>query len=446
VPIEQGGPHQGSNSVSIRQFNVRVILSALRRLGSASKADIARQAALTTNAAGVIVRELERAGLVREQGKKRGGGRGQPATMLTLDPEGAYAVGIRIDRGAIETVLVDFAGRPIARRCHIMDLPSPEETIALLARDVETVLSTIEPERRTHVVGIGVAAPYNLGSWMRELGISASALGRWDAFDIAAALVTATGYDVIVENDGTAAAVAELFYGHGRTLDDFLYLFIGPAIGGGVVLAGQYLRGVSGNAGDVAMIPVQPSALSSAPRPEKVWDILISRASINALVRHLRWSGAELSGLADLSSVAARHSMAVEEWTDDCADALVVPVLASVAVLDVASVVIDSDLDRTILDRIIGQLQRRLDDSVPEARNPPRILRGSFGKDAGAVGAASLPLHLNFSPHSGIPTGRRDVPAGESGWPAAQSQFAIHRPEFSLSNRDRRRSDEILVG
>jgi hypothetical protein len=138
--------------------------------------------------------------------------------------------------------------------------------------------------------------------------------------------------------------------------------------------------------------------------------------------------------------------MAVEEWTDDCADALVVPVLASVAVLDVASVVIDSDLDRTILDRIIGQLQRRLDDSVPEARNPPRILRGSFGKDAGAVGAASLPLHLNFSPHSGIPTGRRDVPAGESGWPAAQSQFAIHRPEFSLSNRDRRRSDEILVG
>ncbi|MBP0573988.1 ROK family protein, partial [Mycobacterium tuberculosis] len=101
-----------------------------------SKADIARHAGLTSNAAGVIVRELTSLGLVVELGKKRGGGRGQPATMLALDPRGAYAVGVRIDRGAVETVLVDFAGRPIERRYRTQTLPPPEATVALIAADV----------------------------------------------------------------------------------------------------------------------------------------------------------------------------------------------------------------------------------------------------------------------------------------------------------------------
>jgi hypothetical protein len=33
----------------------------------------------------------------------------------------------------------------------------------------------------------------------------------------------------------------------------------------------------------------------------------------------------------------------------------------------------------------------------PESRDPPRLLRGSVGRDAPAIGAAILPLHLNYS-------------------------------------------------
>ncbi len=79
---------QGSNSVNLRLFNERVILTALRRLGSASKADLARHAKLTSNTAGVIVRELEAQRLIRTEGK-RSGLRGQPATLLSLNAEGA---------------------------------------------------------------------------------------------------------------------------------------------------------------------------------------------------------------------------------------------------------------------------------------------------------------------------------------------------------------------
>ena len=60
--LTQAAGGQGSNSAIMRQFNERVILTALRRLGEASKADLARQASLTQNTAGQIVRELERHG------------------------------------------------------------------------------------------------------------------------------------------------------------------------------------------------------------------------------------------------------------------------------------------------------------------------------------------------------------------------------------------------
>ena len=32
------------------------------------------------------------------------------------------------------------------------------------------------------------------------------------------------------------------------------------------------------------------------------------------------------------------------------------------------------------------------------SREPPRLLRGSVGREAAAIGAAILPLHLNYSP------------------------------------------------
>ena len=85
------------------------------------------------------------------------------------------------------------------------------------------------------------------------------------------------------------------------------------------------------------------------------------------------------------------------EWLDDAADALVQPVLSAVRVLDVAAVVVDGTLPRPVLDQLIAKLERDLALASPESREPPRLMRGTVGRDAPAIGAAILPLHLNFS-------------------------------------------------
>ncbi|MEF2074374.1 ROK family transcriptional regulator [Consotaella aegiceratis] len=399
--IKQG---QGSNSGQIRRFNERVILAALRRMGRASKADLARIASLTNNAAGVIVQELEKAGLVSVLGKKRNGGPGQPPTMLALNPTGAYAIGIRLDRGTIKTVLVDFTGAALAQYVHTLDLPSPQDTVALLAEDISKLLERLAPDRRNRLVGIGLATPYNLGAWLELLSLPAATFRCWEDFDLGAAISEATGLEVVIENDGAAATIAELFYGQGRRIDDFLYLFVGPAIGGGFVSDGEYYRGSNGNAGDIGMIPVRPSSLPSAPSTDKTWDILLSRASVNSLVRHLRWSGQVITGLDDIEPAASAAPSATAEWIDDCVEALAPATLAACSILDVAAVVLDGDLPPAVLEDLASRLERRMAAEAAESRPPPPLVLGTLGKDAGAIGAATLPLHLNFSPHAAILT------------------------------------------
>ncbi|MHB2170193.1 ROK family transcriptional regulator [Alsobacter sp. R-9] len=392
----------GSNSVLVGDFNERVVLSTLRRFGPASKADLARRIGLTSNAAGVIVRKLEENGLVRAVGK-RYGGRGQPATVLELDPSGAYSIGVRIDRDMIEAVLVDLSGE-ILERVVVDGLPEPVEAVEALAGHVRRFRRRLG-KGASRLSGLGVATPYNLGSWLNELGLQAETLKAWDAFDLQPALQQATGLAVVIENDGSAAACGELLYGHGRELDDFLYLFIGPALGGGVVLGGNYLRGRNANAGDLAVVPVGHSTLPSAPAPRGPQTPLIARASLAALARHLRFRGVPLRSTLDLDGAIEAAPKAFAEWMDDAAEAMSCPVLTGAHILDVDHVVLAGDLSHEHLAPLAQRLAACCAERVAESRKPPQILVGAVGRDAGAVGAASLPVHVSYSPLRELLTG-----------------------------------------
>ncbi len=390
-------PGQGALSSQIRHFHQRLVLQRLRRVGEASRADLARAAGLTNTAMGDIIKQLEEQGLVRSVGKRHEGQRGQPATMLSLDPDGAYALGVRLDRSRVETVLIDMGGRVLGHRRHDGLLPSPQRARDIVLADIAMLVALVPAERRARLTGVGVARPDNLGSWHTALDLSHGALAAWDGVAFGPGLAAACGLAVFEENDGTAAAMAELFHGQGRALDDFLYVFIGPAIGGGVVLGGQCVRGQAGHAGDVGLLPAAPSTLASAP-PGPARDILLSRASLNALMRHLRFHGIDVGTLGDIQAVGSQADAAIGEWIDDSAQALLDPVLSARALLDLPLVVIDSDLDPAWIDRLIARTEAGLAAALPEARTPPTLLRGSFGAMAGALGAATLPLFLYFGP------------------------------------------------
>jgi predicted NBD/HSP70 family sugar kinase len=394
---------QGSNVVMVGDFNERLVLATLRRHGPASKAELSRLVGLTNNATGVIVRKLEGEGLVRNRGK-RYGARGQPATLLELDPHGAYSIGLRIDRTKIESVLVDLGGTILDRR-ELFRLPSPAGAIGHLTETVTRFRKVLGAARAPRLKGIGVGIPYNLGSWLRDLDLPARKFRPWDNFPVARELAAATGLPVILENDGNAAAVGELLHGNSR-LTNFLYLFMSAVIGGGLVLGGDYQRGETGNAGDVAVMPVGPSRLASSTAAGAQRTFLMTRASLNALERHYAHCGITVDADRTLADVVERAPRPFEEWLEDACDALSMAVMTSIHLLDIGHVVIDGDLPAPLLRRLIDRLDTVNMRNLAESRKTPVLLAGSLGADAGAVGAASLPLHLTYNPTPAVLTGR----------------------------------------
>ncbi len=388
---------KGSNSSGLRRYNERVVLSTLRKLGTASKSDLARLTDLTAQAVTRIVDELENSGLMVREGRRLGG-KGQPSIMYAINPTGAYSIGVKVGRRDIELLLMDFGGGVIDSISHDFDCPEPEFLLEQIEQGIQTLTNKLSPPDRGKLMGVGVAMPWFIGAWTKELGMSQALADQWSNINFGAEVAQRTHLPVFFENDCSAAAIAELQFGNGINVSNFLYVFIGTFIGGGLVLNGNLEAGVHGNSGALASMPVPPSKLSSTPTTEGPFEVLLNRASLFGLRRHLNENGIDIKSASQLDSVMDQARPLVQEWLDDCADALVYAILSAVGVLDLEAVVMDAHLPRYLLDELVEMVSRRLQQAAPSGVFKPKILSGKIGTNAVATGGAILPFYSNFAP------------------------------------------------
>lgn len=397
-------PGKGSNSLQLRHYNERVVLDAIRRMGEASKADVARHARLTPPAVSDILGALVDAGYVESRGQRRGG-KGQPSALYGLNPQGGYSIGIHIGRRSLDGVLMGFAGDVIAYESLDHDFPEPRAVAAAGDQIVQGFRDRLGPEAR-RLVGVGISAPYFLGSWESELGFPREVSEAWRDVDLDLLLDTTAGLPVFVENDASAAAAAELVFGAGQRLRDFVHLTVGTMIGGGLILDGVLQTGPNGNAAAYGPMPVTPSRLSSVPRPAGPFEVLLRRASIYGLLNHLRAADVHLRRARELEPMPEAAARPFAEWREDCADALAQAIVATVSVVDVEAVVIDGLLPEALMKELVTAVDVRFRDVVPQGVLAPAILLGAVGPRASAMGAAILPIYLQFAPDSSVLTRR----------------------------------------
>jgi len=104
--------------------------------------------------------------------------------------------------------------------------------------------------------------------------------------DLRSPLEDAFGIPVVLENDCTASALGELYFGQREAHDCVLHVTFGTGIGGGVVENGQVLRGESGQAGEFGLLPVAPESDLSSTGVTGAWEAFCSGRGIPRYVRH----------------------------------------------------------------------------------------------------------------------------------------------------------------
>jgi len=365
---------RGSNSIGVRRYNERLVLSTIRRLDGASKADISKLTGLSPQAAVRIVESLEESGRLIRAGR-RTGGMGQPSIIYKVNGDSGCTVGVEIGRDRLTCLLLNFDGAVLANWSRPVDFPQPSEVIGDIRDFTRSQLAELPTEQREGFLGVGIAMPWFIGEWREELGISDDQASKWGIDHVEDRFRSELEGPVFFENDGNAGALSELLCGAGLNLQNFLYVHIGKFVGGGLILGAQLHEGRNGNAGALASIPV--------PGP-KGSDVLLHRASLYAIEDKLE------RGL---------DAPECQAWLDDCAEALSFVILGANSLLDLEAVIIGSALKDGMVDALMERIATSMQAGAPRDFFQPQLLRGSNGEVAPARGAGLLPLFSTYSPN-----------------------------------------------
>lgn len=378
----------GTNLERARSHNRRAVLETVRLNRQLTRADLARLTALTPQTVSNITAELLDAGMLLAGPPLRGGARGQPAVPLSINPDGAYSIGVQLDHQTMIAVVSDLAGRVRVRTERVVRRPDPQTALPLIAQ-MHDELRRASGLDWTRLLGMGFVMPGPFGvEGMTSVG--PTTLPGWEAVD-GAWLSRRLGLPVLLQKDATAAAIGERLYGMASELRNFIYLFIGTGLGAGLFLDGRLYTGGRGNAGEVGHMIVAPGG-----RPCECGNrgCLERYVSLRALYETLGVADGELATPAYLSGLPIAQNG--ERWLDSAVGPLRQAVNILESLLDIEAVVIGGLLPPDWLNALVERLHP-LPVSI-RLHDGERLRLGSAGRDVVALGAAALPIFDEFNP------------------------------------------------
>ncbi|MCB5162748.1 ROK family transcriptional regulator [Marinomonas algarum] len=388
----------GSTSEQGRIYNERVILHLVRQNPDISRVSIAKYTGLSAQTVSVITAALLEQGLLQVSGKVKGR-RGQPSIKLSIRKEGAYGLGVNIDRNHISAALLDFSGACILLLERQVSFPTEQLAKAIATELIEEVKAMLG-ENWHNVHGIGLTRPDYMDDWLDTLVTNAeqradlialkAALVYWQSDAFESWLTDLTQLVCFCENDAVAAATSELLLSPTASQRDFFYLFISQACGGAFVAKGECYFGAHGKAGSFGLIP-------TATGKHGQWILeALSLSSLQRFLEHhlLAWP------TDDVIWYEPTYKEKVAQWSDEVAGEVQPALLSVIALYDPDSILIGGRLPKPVLDTLIISMSAKL---TPYSVLPlPTIDVAQTAYTAGVLGAAVLPLYGSFAPQSDV--------------------------------------------
>ncbi len=383
-----------------------VVLNLIRAARTVSRVELAANSGLTAPTITQVVRELMDHGLVVEIGRGASTG-GKPPTLLQLNPEARYSVGVLFERNICVVVIADLAGRPVARTSfHGTELLPPDQALPLVASRVEALLDTTRVDRGK-VLGVGLVS---YGPQDRRAGVllTHQPTAVWLGYPIAPKLSELLDLPVLLDNDAAAAAIGEFWLGAVDQHSTFGCIYMASGIGAAVVSAGEVFRGSSSNSVEVGHISVDPQGeecdcgnrgcLENYAGPTAV---IRQAFATEGLGRRLGLDPLGIDALTDFARIAAAADAGdapARELIERSARYLSVGAVTMATLFDLDLIVLAGPsfaaagpIYRTLIEH---EVQRR---SFARRAHPVRVVQSVSGSDAAAIGGAVLVLQSGLA-------------------------------------------------
>ncbi len=376
------GRHEGP-----REHNLRRVVDALRRAGSASRADLARATGLSRQTVSTLVAGLQASGLVVEHADGRGRSQqGRPPVLLTFDPSAGALVGLAFEHDAVRVAVADLSRAVLAERVRALDVDhAGADALDLAAELVDDALAEAGlPRERVVGAGLALAGPVDA---RRDAVHPSSILPGWTGIAPAAEMRARLGVPVHADNDANLGALAEARQRAGDGPSDLVYVTVGPGIGAGLVIGGRLHHGVGGTAGELGH--VQVDAAGSVCRCGNR-GCLESVAATSAVLDLLARSHGPGLTLERVLALAAADEPGALRAIGDAGRTLGLVLAGVCNLLNPGLVVVGGELSAAG-DALLGPLREALAlHAIRSAVGDVRVVPSSLGRRAEVLGAIAL--------------------------------------------------------
>jgi predicted NBD/HSP70 family sugar kinase len=387
----------GTNLQYANNYNIRIVLETIRLQGPLSRIQISRRTNLTAQTVTNIVKKLLNAGMIYESDRLNDG-RGAPSIMLQIKENAAYSIGLDFDKDHLTGVLVNFLGKTRQRISMELDFPAPDLVMNLMAEMTEKMIE-MEGISRDRIWGVGVCFPGPMvvsDDSVHMNAVNPVFFPGWQKVPVVKILEEKISFPVYLENNASAAAIGERWYGAGKHVGTFFYIFFGAGLGGGLVINGQLYPGYSGNAGELGYMPTTNMLESN---PEMGHPHLGMYFSLPLLYKKLQEAGFEAKTPKDLVFLHQDGNELLADWIDTGCNQLAPLVLAIEYLIDPEVIFFGGRLPDELLNEVLNKLNNLLPTMRLEKKlTYPEIRRAAAGLDAAALGVAILPLYASFAP------------------------------------------------
>jgi N-acetylglucosamine repressor len=373
------------DSIALQQAD---LLRRVRAREGMSRVELARGLNLAPSTVGIYVDHLVEEGYLFE-GKATERESGRPPTILALNPYGGRFIGVDFEARNIMAVSVDFSQKPI-KEFH--GTISRSDSVEEILRKIECAIQEVALDDVRPLLAIGVGVPGVIDP-LSGVAKKYKHIQGWENVPLVQRLAEKFKVPVFLENNIRTMALAELWFGQGRGMSNFICLGIRSGIGAGIIIKGEVFHGANNRAGEIGDWPCALTKTSAHgggngnfARLEEIASlaaITSSRAAsspapsetpINDLVLAAKAGDKEV--LAAIDAAAQTFGLALNQLS--CAFNPEIIVMAGVLT--------------AFGDLFLDKLNKQLEIFAPPAGHP-KVVNSHLGTFNGALGAAALAVH-----------------------------------------------------
>ncbi|SFB10671.1 glucokinase [Lentibacillus halodurans] len=375
---------QKGNAAYIKTVNKRLILKCVVEEAAVTRAAIAKKLSLSKPTVSALVNDLIEDEWLVETGNiaaSKDGGR-KPVS-LTFNAKRSYIAGIDIGGTNVELGITDLSGKV----CAFREFPTQQHLDHNLFEEIKRHVESMKDQLRikySDILGIGAGVP-GVTNINEGVVIEAPAL-KWKDYPIRELLIQTFHLPVFVDNDVNINVLGEHWKGVGKNKQNIVYIAIGTGVGSGLMVNGQLYRGSNYSAGEIGYLVTDKNEGNEYHPVHKGYGYLESVASGSSISMQMSERLHEnITAQKAFELYIEGHEEAIE-IIDQALANLAIGITNYVSLFDPELVILGGGVSGSfsIIHKKVMDVMKRYTPQQCE------IVRTSFGKEGGVIGAAAL--------------------------------------------------------